>query len=102
MGVLGAQSEAPGASNPFLADLAPPPPIFYAHELPTQSNGTSAPSLTSTLAGPLAPSQLETTKHSGFPDDACLILSKDLYFTRSQCTFMAFLFFVAFLWGKLG
>ncbi|ORY75942.1 hypothetical protein BCR35DRAFT_325733 [Leucosporidium creatinivorum] len=35
------------------------------------------------------------------PDDACLILSEDLYFTRSQCAFMGAVVVGAYVWGKL-
>lgn len=35
------------------------------------------------------------------PEDACLILSDNLYFTRSQCAFMGAVVVGAYVWGKL-
>lgn len=35
-----------------------------------------------------------------FPDDACLIITKDLYFTRSQCIVIGAVVAGAYVYGK--
>lgn len=58
-------------------------------------------------SNPIAPASVGDSgatqmKEKGqFPDDACLIISKDLYFTRSQCVVIGGVVVGAYLWGKL-
>lgn len=40
------------------------------------------------------------SRSDGIPDNAMLILSKDLYFTQQQVLFMVAVIVAAYAWGK--
>lgn len=77
------------------------------------SNGYTSPSVVSTptrsapvaaaVAAPVAAPAQAVAVAGGkvIPEDACIIISPDLYFTRSQCKFIGAILVVAFLWGKI-
>ncbi|KAM0790700.1 hypothetical protein ACM66B_004557 [Microbotryomycetes sp. NB124-2] len=60
-----------------------------------------ARSASSTVASPIAPAQIDQEKRGNVPSDAMLIISQDLYFTKSQVMVMAGLLAAAYVWGKL-
>ncbi|KAI5476356.1 START-like domain protein [Pseudohyphozyma bogoriensis] len=62
--------------------------------------GTSIAEPVKSVVAPAQVSTKQLSKEGGFPEDACLIISKDLYFTRQQCAVLGGVVVLAYLWGK--
>ena len=63
-----------------------------------------ARTVSGSVAETVGPQQVATkdgARPDGIPADACIIISKDLYFTKSQVLVMGGVMLAAYAWGKL-
>jgi hypothetical protein len=74
-------------------------PTAAAGLLATKSRSTGAALQSPSSTPTTAPDTQQQVKRA-VPEDACLILTDSLYFTRSQCAFIGAVVVGAYVWGK--
>ncbi|KAL8278519.1 hypothetical protein RQP46_009011 [Phenoliferia psychrophenolica] len=88
-----------GAAVAAAATVAAVAPARRAVVAPAAAKEVAAP----VAAAPVQQQQQQVAmmQPGSIPENACLIISKDLYFTRQQVVFMAGVVAVSFAWGKI-